>query len=104
MPAALPPRRPGRGLHVLTVYPGPTRTEHARRHAPPGASEAKRMPPDALAERVWKAVRRRRRVLIPGLANRAFAAFGHVLPGTSETLMRRLILDRVPAADGDEPA
>jgi len=92
----------GRGLHVLTVYPGPTRTEHARRYAPPGASEARRMPPEILAERIWRSVRRRRRVLIPGLANRALAAFGHVLPGTTETLMRKAILERLPLDPGSE--
>ena len=79
-----------RGLHVLTVFPGPTRTEHARRHAPPGASEARRMPPEVLAERVFRAVRRRRRVLIPGLGNRTAAAVGHVLPRVTEGFMRKV--------------
>jgi len=87
-----------RGGHVLTVYPGPTRTEHARRHAPPGAREESRMAPEDLAERVFHAQRRRRAVLVPGLANACLAAAGHVAPGPSSRLMRRLILDRLPRA------
>lgn len=83
----------GRGTHVLTVYPGPTRTEHARRYGPPGASEARRMPPERLAERVWDAVAHRRHTLIPGVANRAFAAIGHVLPGVTERAMKRVSVD-----------
>ena len=82
-----------RGLHVLTVFPGPTRTAHARRHAPPdpsGASEKRRMPPEDLADRIYEAVRRRKRTLIPGMANRSFAALGQTLPRVTERAMRRV--------------
>lgn len=89
--AALEPR----GGRVLTVYPGPTRTEHARRHGPPGAREARRMAPEELAERVFRALERRSRVLVPGTANRAFAALGHALPALAERAMKRAILDRL---------
>lgn len=86
------------GRHVLTVYPGPTRTAHARRHAPAGATEARRMPPELLAARVFHAVSRRDRVLIPGLANRVLAAAGHLLPRTTERVMRRALLDPLGGA------
>ncbi|MCZ6598000.1 MAG: SDR family NAD(P)-dependent oxidoreductase [Planctomycetota bacterium] len=85
-----------RDVNVLTVYPGPTRTEHARRHSPPGASEAKRMPPEELADRIYKAVRARRRTLIPGAANRLFAVLGHVAPGVTERALRKAIFEKLP--------
>jgi short-subunit dehydrogenase len=78
---------------ALTVYPGPTRTERARRFAPPGASEARRMPPAALAERILRAVERRRSVLVPGLANRLFALAGHLAPRLTERVLARALLD-----------
>ena len=84
-----------RGVHVMTVYPGPTRTEHARRFSPPGSSEDKRMAPEELAERVFRALQARRRTLVPGLANRVFAALGHALPRATERAMKRAILDRL---------
>lgn len=82
-----------RGINVLTVFPGPTRTEHARRYSPDNSREGKRMPPAELAERVYRAVARRRRVLVPGLNNQLFAVLGRVLPGASTKMMRKAILD-----------
>ena len=84
-----------KNVNVLTVYPGPTRTEHARRHSPPGSSEAKRMPPAELAARIRRAVEARKRVLIPGAANRVFAALGHVAPGITERALKKAILDKL---------
>lgn len=86
------------GIHVLRVLPGPVRTAHARRHAPPGADESRRMPPERVAEAILAGVARRRRVLVPGLANRVAAVLGAWLPGRMDRLMRRLILDRLPPA------
>lgn len=82
-----------RGPRVLVVYPGPTRTAHARRFAPPGAPEARRMDPDELAERVWRALERNRRVLVPGTRNRIAAAFGLALPRLAERVMRRAVYE-----------
>ena len=82
-------------LHCVTVYPGPTRTQHARRYAPPGASGARRMPPEAVAEAIARAVRRRRRTAIPGAGNRAAALVGRAWPTLAERAMRRLVFDRL---------
>ena len=84
-----------RGGHVLTVYPGPTRTDHARRHSPDNSREEKRMHPDELAQRIFRAVKERRRTLVPGLANRLFAAFGHWMPHKSDRAMKKAILDKL---------
>ncbi len=86
------------GLRVLRVFPGPLRTEHARRHAPPGADEAGRMPPEEAAEAILDAVARGRRTLVPGLRNRLAAGLGRWCPGLMDRLMRRLILDPVERA------
>lgn len=88
----------GRGVHVLTVYPGPTRTAHARRYSPDNRREGRRMPPGRLAGLIFAAVERRDATLIPGFANRLFAAVGRFAPTLSEELMRRTILDKLPRA------
>ena len=85
-----------RGVRVLTVYPGPTRTEHARRHSPPGSSEARRMPPEVLAARVRRAAEAGRRTLVPGAGNALAAAVGHLAPRLAERAMRRVIYERLP--------
>ncbi len=91
--AALRPR----GMHVLTVYPGPTRTAHARRYSPDNRREGRRMPPEQLAALIVAAVARRDAELIPGAVNRLIAGLGRLLPGLSEYLMRKTILEKLPA-------
>jgi hypothetical protein len=87
----------GRGTHVLTVFPGPTRTSHARRHAPDNRSEHKRMPPEQVADAIFTAVRARRRVLVPGVANRLFAAVGRLFPRAADFVMQKAILEKLDA-------
>lgn len=82
------------GYHVMTVYPGPTRTAHARQYSPDNSREAARMAPAALADYVMDGVARRQRVVIPGAANWAFAAFGKLLPGVADGVMRRALLEK----------
>jgi short-subunit dehydrogenase len=86
-----------RGINVLTVFPGPTRTAHARRYAPDNANEDRRMAPERLAELIAAAVAARRRRLVPGAANRLFAGVGRIAPALTEYAMRKTILDRLPA-------
>jgi len=85
-----------RRTHVLTVYPGPTRTAHARRYSPDNRREARRMPPEQLASAIYRAVERRRTTVIPGLPNRAVALLGTLAPRLAEWLMRKAILDKLP--------
>lgn len=89
--------------HVLTVFPGPTRTAHARRYSPDNRREARRMPPEVLADAVYEAVRRRRSMLIPGGRNRMTALAGRLAPRLMEQIMRKIILDRLPADSGILP-
>jgi len=83
------------GIHVLVVYPGPTRTAHARRYSPDNRREARRMPPETLAALIYRALETRRRRLIPGFGNRVTAWLGQWLPAPVEWIMRRSIFDRL---------
>lgn len=83
------------GQQVLTVYPGPTRTAHARRYSPDNRREARRMLPETLAAQIFGAVQAKRRNLIPGLANRSMAVVGRLLPRVAEWLMRKTIYEKL---------
>jgi hypothetical protein len=82
-------------IHVLCVYPGPTRTAHAHRYSPDNRREAQRMPPQQVAEEIFQAIQRRQRELIPGAANRAFALLGRALPGMADWMMRKTLLEKL---------
>jgi short-subunit dehydrogenase len=81
--------------HILTVYPGPTRTAHARRYSPDNSREEKRMPPEVLAAQIVTAIQQHQRQLIPGFANRLMAVAGRLWPTLTEQIMRRLLYDRL---------
>mgnify|MGYP001156587161 CR=1 FL=1 len=86
------------GTTALRIHPGPTRTAHAARYSPDNRREARRMAPDTLAAHIVRALERRERVLIPGLANRAFAELGRWAPGLTERLLKRSLLDKMPGS------
>ena len=86
----------GQKIHVLTVFPGPTRTAHARRHSPDNSTEHRRMPPDVLAQKIYRAVQNRHRILIPGVGNKFFAFCGRYFPAIVETAMKKAIFDKLP--------
>ena len=81
------------GIHVLTVFPGPTRTDHARRYSPDSSREEKRMPPEELAEKILDGITKKKRRVIPGFKNRAAAFLGKWCPRPAEAIMRRAMLD-----------
>ena len=82
-------------MHVLTVYPGPTRTAHARRYSPDNRNEQRRMSPERLADLIHQSVQQRHRVLIPGMSNRIFALVGRLAPGLVERVMRRTLFEKL---------
>jgi len=84
-----------RYCHVLTVFPGPIATAHARRHAPPDSSETGRMPADRLAAAILDAVHRRKSVLYPGPAARAGWLAGTLFPRWTTLFMRKILFDRM---------
>jgi len=79
-------------MKALTVYPGPTRTAHARRYSPDNRREASRMSPDLLATYIEQAVGAERRITIPGVGNKLFAIMGKLLPQLTERAMQKAIL------------
>lgn len=84
-----------RGVHVMTVFPGPLRTTHAERHAPPGADGERRMEPATLARSILKSADRRRRVLYPGLPAKAGLFAGTLMPRLTTRMMRRIIFEKL---------
>lgn len=82
-------------IDVLTVFPGPTRTAHARRYSPDNSREHRRMAPEAVAEHIFEGVRSRKTRLVPGWPNRAFAVAGRLLPRLTEGIMRRTLFDKL---------
>ena len=83
------------GIHVLSVYPGPTRTPHAAKYSPDNSLESRRMPPEVLADKIFYAVRAKRAILVPSLSHKVMAVVGRLAPGLTGAVMRRAILDRL---------
>ncbi len=83
------------GREVLTVFPGPTRTEHARRYSPDNRKEHRRMAPEALAEKIFVAIEKRKPILIPGTGNRVMAFLGRWFPWLTEWILCRAILNKL---------
>lgn len=86
-------------IHVLVVYPGPTRTAHARRYSPDNRREAQRMAPEALAASIYRAVERRQQRLIPGWGNRVTALLGQWLPAPVEWMMKQSLFVKLQKDD-----
>lgn len=80
-------------IHVLTVFPGPTRTVHAHRYSPNNAREAKRMPPQILAAYIFHAVQKQQRQLFPGISAKIIAWVGLWLPSIAEGIMKSTFFD-----------
>ena len=81
--------------HVLSVFPGPTRTAHARRYSPDNGREASRMLPEDLAAAIFTATEKRQNKLIPGVGNQIFATIGQSAPNVMDRAMQKMILDKL---------
>ena len=86
-------------VHVMTVFPGPTRTAHARRYSPDNSREERRMSPETLAEKILKGISKKKRRVIPGFRNRAAAFLGKWCPRTAEAIMRRAMFEKTKGCD-----
>ncbi len=80
---------------TTTVFPGPTRTAHARRYSPDNSREEQRMPPEAVAEAIFKGAQAKRRLVFPGAGAKVFAVFGRLAPRLAERAMKRTIYDKL---------
>ena len=82
-------------IHVTTVFPGPTRTAHARRYSPHNTREKKRMPPEKLAHHIFRGIKKKKHLIIPGATNRMLALLGKWSPPLMEYAMRKMILEKL---------
>lgn len=82
-------------IHVMTVFPGPTRTAHARHHSPHNTREEKRMPPETLAHHIFRGIKKKKHLIIPGATNRMLALLGKWCPPMMEYAMRKVILEKL---------
>jgi len=82
-------------LHLLTIYPGPTRTAHARRYSPDNSREGRRMPPEQVADAIYQAIKTHKRTLIPGFSNRLLAGLGRTFPTLMERIMRKTLYEKL---------
>lgn len=85
-----------KGIHVLTVFPGPTRTPHAREHSPDNSREEKRMAPELLAQKIMHAIKTKRSRLVPSLSLQIFAFIGTYLPFITERVMVKSLFEKLP--------
>jgi short-subunit dehydrogenase len=79
----------------LIVFPGPTRTAHARRYSPDNSKENGRMLPEVLAEAIFRAEQAGKSRLIPGTQNKVMATAGHYFPRLLEWGMKKMILEKL---------
>ncbi|MDE2830818.1 MAG: SDR family NAD(P)-dependent oxidoreductase [Gemmatimonadota bacterium] len=82
-------------IHIMTVFPGPTRTAHARRHSPHNTREEKRMPPEKLAHHIFRGTKKKKHLIIPGATNRMLALLGKYCPPLMAYAMRKVILEKL---------
>ncbi len=85
-------------LRVLTVFPGPVRTAHARRHSPDKPAEHRRMSPAAIARQTRLALEQGRSQLVPGAVNQLMASIGRRFPAVAEGFMDRAVFRRLQTA------
>jgi len=78
------------------VYPGPTRTAHARRYSPDNDNEKNRTPPEAVATAIYSGATRRAFTVLPGGGAKVFATLGRIAPRLMEQAMKKVILDKFP--------
>lgn len=90
----------GTGVGVTVVCPGVTRTRFRARAGVKEKDPSSGMSADEVARRALRAVDRRRRVLVPGPANRIFVALARHLPRS----WLHALLGRVNRARGVSPA
>ena len=82
-------------IHIMTVFPGPTRTAHARLHSPHNTREEKRMLPEKLAHHIFRGIKKKKNLIVPGATNRMLALLGKWCPPMMEYAMRKMILEKL---------
>jgi len=94
-------RKSLKDFHVLTVYPGPTRTAHAAKYSPDNTNEKKRMLPEVLAKKIYKAVEQQKSSLVPSFMLQVFARAGTYFPYLTEQLMLKSLYKKIEHRNKD---
>lgn len=82
-------------ISVHCAFPGPIRTEHARRHAPKDTDETKRADPDRVAAAILRKANSGRFAIYPDFRSRSIAAVGKLFPDMLSNSMRKLIFEKL---------
>ena len=82
-------------VKVLTVFPGPIKTDHAELHAPEDSDASKRMEPQKMARLILKAAKRGTKIYYPGTKAYLAAILGKTFPVFATRVMRRNLLDKM---------
>lgn len=88
-------RKDLKDIHVLTVYPGPTRTPHAAKYSPDNSNEEKRMLPEVLAKKIFNSVEQQKSSLVPSFMLQMFARAGTYFPYLTEQLMLKTLYNKM---------
>ncbi len=82
-------------IHVMSVFPGPIRTQMAERHSPANASAGKRMEPKKMAQKILRAANSGRLELYPDWIARFTAIAATIFPNAFTKLMRKIIFEKL---------
>lgn len=83
------------GGRVVTVFPGPTKTEHAERYSPENLNDSSRMSPQKVALKIFNDAQKGKRYVIPGIYNLLFSIVGKLMPRSSTKLMAKWLLSKL---------
>lgn len=88
---SLTPSLAKRNIACLSVLPGPLDTQHARHHAPQSADGTGRLDPAIAADKIYAALQRQRKTLVPGWRARIYSRIGTTAPWLAERIMRKAV-------------
>ena len=84
-----------KGVRILSVFPGPIKTDHAEKYAPPGSKASKRMEPEVLAKMILKSARGKAKELYPGSTAYFGKLYGRLAPKMATKSMRKAIYEKL---------
>jgi len=83
------------GVCVTCAFPGPIRTEHAKRHSPTNSGEKMRSTPHWTAKAILKAARAKQSVCYPGFIAKLSRVAGWFAPDWTAGKMRKIIYEKL---------
>ncbi|MFK7902141.1 MAG: SDR family NAD(P)-dependent oxidoreductase [Nitratireductor sp.] len=84
-----------KGITVSCAFPGPLKTQHAKRHSPKGSSDEKRMAPKTAASLILQGVQKGRHQIFTGFGMFAVSKLGKLFPNMLSFIMRKTLYDKM---------